>query len=1078
VALLLGDATRRRLSIGSHWIRLVRYIFICVSLCLFGAQSHAEVPCKGTVWRVEVEGCILPQCASKDFRKGIVSTLGIKPQSECEQTAIEAAKVRLLQLAFFREVEITCEEKEKGLLVRVMLTPIRTLKRIQIEGNKFFYDSDIKDALPVVLGDPLDPDSPQLNQQVEAIRDAVTSLYEKEGFRGTNVEIVIDILDELSTELRVIILEGQRLNVRNIVIRLVSPGEKAPIDRKERLSCPKISDSDLRRFAEVDIGSAFTVDLERNAKKALTTKLRRLGFEGVRIESQSDYENGLLSLTVHFRACNLIHFFIRDKEEPGRLGFRPYVDDALLSALPFGDSGSFDLGEAKIGRKKVEEYFQSKGYLLVDVLLDYRARDTFGIDVSPQVSSVISYYITLNGRKQIRGIRLLGKTTISKKEILGVMTTRPYDFFGDPGILIVDRVFWDLQNIKELYRRKGFAQVDFLWAKKKTERALEVSQDGRDMLYTWSEGDLAFRIRVLPNTEALYLEIGIIEGKQTVIGDTLVEGIRFFDKQVLMKEFGFISGSPFSVDAIREAASEIKARYQSEGFLLAQVEIYCKAHGKDSEWKDCVELRPETATIDLFVSVVEGERARIGGVFVRGISKTREHVVLRELPKIGEPFSMKKIAQGIRQLRNTGIFEWVRLKTVQDIREAKEVTIIVQCRETRTRFVEFSLGLESLNRAGEFPKAIASSLSHEISTSDSISHGYARNVYLNIPDMLITGEVRYSDTNFMGYGKQFYLPLKYGFSATAWDRFASFTPTYVDPRFLTRMLSLRITPFITFDRATRKIDLFETGVETELSKEIVSRLFASLSSEVAEVTMKDPEVEQTYSKFYLQTKVVPSIVYDRLDYPLDPKKGGLVQSAVSYINTYQGRQASNFLKLEVVGKAFYTLRRFFTLGCVVRFGISKPLGGAETLPKNERFTLGGNRGMRGFANDAISQYNSDGSLRLDRNPDGTFVKRYGGDLVVASSVELRFPIIRRLHLFGAAFYDMGGLADRFSEFSWKSFRHSAGVGVRFILGDSIPIRLDYGVILDRRCSEIDPNTGQCTAKEEIGNIHFGFLYTF
>jgi outer membrane protein assembly factor BamA len=977
-----------------------------------------------------------------------------------------------------REVEIVCEQEERGLIFRVILSPIRVVKRIRIEGNRFLYDSDIIDALPIALGDPLDPDSPQLNQQVEAIKDAVTSLYEKEGFRDTDVETVVDILDDLSTELRVIILEGQRLRVRNIEVHLQADGEKGLEDAQNMLSCPKVAESDLRRFTEGDIGSPFTLDLEQNAKKALTTKLRRLGFEGIRIESRSDYENGLMSLVVHYRACNLIHFFIRDKEEPGREGFRPYLDDALLSALPFGDSGVFDLGEARIGRAMIKEYFQSKGYLLVDVVLDYRARDTFGTGVSPRVSSVISFYITLNGRKQIRGIRLLGKTSISRKDILGAMTTKPYDFFGDPGIVMVDRIFSDLQNIRELYGRKGFKGIDFFWARKKKERMLEVSKDGKATLYTWSEGDLAFRIRVLPNTEAVYIEIGIIEGKQTVLGDVLVEGIRFFDKKALIKEFGLVSGLPFSLDAIEEAASEIKARYQSEGFFRARVDLLCRANQGKKEWAECKEQPLNDAVIDLLVSVTEEDRARIGGVFVQGLSKTRDYVVLRELPKVGEAFSMEEIASGIRQLKNTGIFEWIRLKTVVDTKEAKEVTLIVQCREARTRFVEFSVGLESLNRTGEFPKVIASSLSHEISTNDSASYGYARTVYLNIPDMLITGEVRYSDTNFMGYGKQFYLPLKYGLSATAWDRFASFTPTYVDPRFLTRMLSLRITPFVTLDRATRMIDLFETGVETELSKEVVSHLFASLSSEVAEVTTRDPEVETSYSRFNLQTKVVPSIVYDRLDSPLNPKKGGLAQTALSYINTYERDEVSNFLKLEMIGKAFWTLKNFFTFGWVVRFGMSEPLGGADTLPKNERFTLGGNRGMRGFANDGISQYNSDGSLRLDRNPDGTFVKRYGGDLVVASSVELRFPIVRRLHLYGAGFYDMGGLADRFSEFSWKSFRHSAGVGVRFILGGTIPIRLDYGVILDRRCSDIDPKTGRCTAKEEIGNIHFGFLYTF
>ena len=42
----------------------------------------------------------------------------------------------------------------------------------------------------------------------------------------------------------------------------------------------------------------------------------------------------------------------------------------------------------------------------------------------------------------------------------------------------------------------------------------------------------------------------------------------------------------------------------------------------------------------------------------------------------------------------------------------------------------------------------------------------------------------------------------------------------------------------------------------------------------------------------------------------------------------------------------------------------------------------------------------------------------------------------------------------------------------------VPLRLDYGIILDRRCKDVDPRTGKCSKREEFGNIHFGVLYTF
>lgn len=98
--------------------------------------------------------------------------------------------------------------------------------------------------------------------------------------------------------------------------------------------------------------------------------------------------------------------------------------------------------------------------------------------------------------------------------------------------------------------------------------------------------------------------------------------------------------------------------------------------------------------------------------------------------------------------------------------------------------------------------------------------------------------------------------------------------------------------------------------------------------------------------------------------------------------------------------------------------------------------------------------------------------------MLAGSLELRFPLIASLHLNGAVFYDTGALAEDFQDLHGRSFRHGAGIGIRWMIGGAVPLRLDYGFILDRRCKDVDATTGACVRREEIGNIHFGVLYTF
>ena len=90
---------------------------------------------------------------------------------------------------------------------------------------------------------------------------------------------------------------------------------------------------------------------------------------------------------------------------------------------------------------------------------------------------------------------------------------------------------------------------------------------------------------------------------------------------------------------------------------------------------------------------------------------------------------------------------------------------------------------------------------------------------------------------------------------------------------------------------------------------------------------------------------------------------------------------------------------------------------------------------------------------------------------------MRFPILRETGLWGGLFYDAGALTEGFDQLGTRSFRHSVGGGIRYLIGNSIPLRLDCGVKLDRRCAAVDAR-GRCLRDESFGNLHFGILYTF
>lgn len=1042
--------------------------------------AEQKEACQGIIASIEIRGCNIRQCEVPDFENLLLRIAGLEQGATIDEQVVGAAKSRLLETGLFSDISITCKENRDGLTVTVTLRPLPRIRTIKINGSRHFYEATLLERLPLERGDPLDPSDPHTAEVLENVREAIKKAYADEGFYGTDVDLLLEPAGEGLLNLYITVREGERLRVS--AVDVVLRPRKAAEQTKGKWDCPVVRASDLKKWTGVSPGDPLTQQTQFRAAQNLSKALRRIGFSGVQTEIDFEKENGRLNVQATYGSCYLIRLFIREKESLGRQGFRPLDDKDVMAVLPFGDSGVFDLEEAELGRESLRQYFEERGFLFADVVLDFRSfrgRSRRPSWVGANVDGIITYLITTNRKREIRRILFPGRKALDESRLREVMTTKTYDFFGNPGAVLPDQVFQDIERLRELYRREGFLSVRFLWGAEGVRRR-ESSREGKETVYTYIDGNRAFRVRTRANTSAVVLEIGIDEGPRSILGKVRFEGVTALNVARLAEELDLKEGKPFSPLRVQEAVRELSRRYANAGFLRARVEVRCKGFEPVVDEAECDVMNVNSREVELSIHVEEGRQSRVLGVIVDGLQRTQESTVRREFPKPGAPYSQREIAQAVRTLKNYGIFRSVQVKGLgmAEVPPRDEVALLVRCSEARTRFLDIAGGFETLNRAGDFPGYITSPLSTTLMVQDRATTSFGRVVGLQIPDVLVTAEVRYSDTNFLGKAKRLYLPVKYGISATAWDRYGAFTPTYVDTRFLTRGLHLRLTPFVIYDRATTRLDIFQFGLETALTKEVLPRFYLGLGYEVSEVKSRDPETEVQYSPFRLENKVIPTLTFDRLDHPLNPKKGGIVQANLAYINTVMGKSAGNFLKFEGTAKGYFTIRNFLTFCFMLRYGTSKSFQKSGKLPQEERFTLGGNRGVRGFGNDAIAQYNPDGSLRLERMPDGTLRKPYGGDIVLSGSAEIRFPIVSRISLNAAVFYDFGALADRVRDLSVASFRHSAGFGIRYLIAGTVPLRLDYGVILDRRCRDVDPRTGLCTQMEELGNIHFGFLYAF
>jgi len=1050
-----------------------------------GADAGGSTCTTGPILSSRIEGCDTPRCLLPGFTDAVLELGDLSEGNTLDQATLKAARDRIERLGFFRTINLECEAGQGGVEVVLRVVPRKHLDKIRVNGQRHFHESDLVDRLALRRGDCLDPEDPGTADILKRVRDFIKRDFMEAGFQGTTVKTKMVPAEDGLVDLDIQVEEGKSLKLSSIKASLAPASESGPShDALPEWSCPDVSRRDIRRWSGLSVGDPYSDRTNSNVARRLKRALRAIGFSGIKVRSGFDPDTQGYEINATYDSCYLIRFFTRDMKRPGRLGFAQLSDENLLNTLPFADSGVFDMTEASIGRKEIRRFFLDRGYLLNDVVLDYRrvvegSTDSAGQETGPGVAGVISYFVTMNGRKEIRGIRFLGIDGLTSDVIQEVMNTKPYDFFGDPGSLLPDQVSFDLEKIRDLYRRNGFSHMRFGWTNPEAG-GVESSRDGPDRLLTYRDRDMAFRARLLPNTDGIYLEINIIEGERDTIGNLAVEGAVSIPMAEVLASLGLKSGGPFSKAVVVEALRRLTRLYSNEGYLAAGIGLACRGHEPEVPEGECIIEDLDSRVVDLAFTIDEGRQTTVRSVFVDGSIRTLDSTILFGFPSRGDPYRVGEVAEAVKELKNLGIFSSIHVDAIgaDEDPPSDRVAIVVTCREDRTRFVDIAVGFEDLDRSGEFPAAAGSVVSTSIAMEDRSSTGFGKNVGLKIPDILLSAEVRYTDMNFLGRGKRLYVPIKYGLSSTAWDRYAAFTPSYVDPRFFARGLTFRFTPFVIYDRATTRLDLFEFGAELAISKELAPHLHGSLTYEIAEVTSRDPAVTSKYSPFRLENKLRPTITYDRLDHPINPKKGGLLQASLSYINALVSGDTDNYLKFQVSGKFFWTLRDILTFGLFARFGTSRSFGGSVRLPDEERFTLGGNRGVRGFANDGVAQYHSDGSLRLDRSEDGKLVKPRGGDHMIAGSFEIRFPILRQISLHGAIFYDFGALSDHLSEFTGASFRHSAGVGIRFLIADTVPLRLDYGVILDRRCGDVDPQTGLCVQKEEIGNIHFGLLYTF
>ncbi len=651
------------------------------------------------------------------------------------------------------------------------------------------------------------------------------------------------------------------------------------------------------------------------------------------------------------------------------------------------ESQPLELGELKRLKLAIEELYKEKGYRFAEV--NYVLEDAgFG-----QRRAI--YTIDEGDKVKIGDIDFDGNTVFGDWRLrLSMKKTKESGLIskiGKKDIYNPANIDEDLDRVRDLYRKAGYKDVLLaapeLDVKAKRPNAATIKSQKRRLLVT----------------------IPIEEGERWRFGEIDIIGNQVFTDQLLLRQFERPRGGWLRSKVIDDAVESIAKLYSSIGYIFSKVSTELVERGEN--------------TADLVVNIDEADQFRVGRIEFEGNSKTKDKVLRRELlVQEGTVMNMTAIQNSMLKIRQLNYFALNEEEPVQFDFDAedKTVNLVVQGEEAERTELQFGGGWSEID--GFF------------------------------------GQFALRTTNFLGRGETVGVSVQSGRQRSVYDL------EYSIPWFLDKPQHLGIRLFNQqFDTSVL------TGVDfkQEFSGGSITygRSFRGFQSMSLQFSFSDVEdirrlvgadgevISQELS--FKSASVRPFWTRNTLDSRFEPSRGSRATASVEVAGEFLGGD-TNFFRPLLTYTWFHPIsRRAFKssfgfnveAGYIQAFGDSlfdDGPGGRDDagLFPQQRFFLGGDNSVRGFARRSIVVRNDDGTIRRDE-----FGFPLGGTSMFAANVEYHVAVSGpfRLVFFG----DVGGVFDDGQSPDFGLLRYSAGAELRIKVPlFPAPLRFIYASNLD------------------------------
>ena len=305
--------------------------------------------------------------------------------------------------------------------------------------------------------------------------------------------------------------------------------------------------------------------------------------------------------------------------------------------------------EVQSSVENIRKLYKDKGFYQTTVNAKLSYTDNDKVNVTFVISEGVKAYI--------RGIRFVGNTAFTEKELRKEMTTAEkglFSWFTESGKLKRDLLEQDRSRLGALYHNHGYIEA-------------RISEP-----------------TVINEGDSLFITFDIVEGDRYKVGSIDITGDLLEEKNDLLAVVELGKDQFFSRKTLRDDVMRLADRYAEKGYAFAEVTPSLEKNDADKR-------------MDVVLNINKGNLIHVNRITIKGNTRTRDKVIRREMQvKEGDILDASAVRKSSEKLQRLEFFEEVNIAPEPTTQE-DVMDVVVDVKEKATGTFSVGAGYSSVD---------------------------------------------------------------------------------------------------------------------------------------------------------------------------------------------------------------------------------------------------------------------------------------------------------------------------------------------------------------------------------------------